>query len=475
MMTKTTIVATLGPASSTQEIISRFMENGVSVFRLNFSHSTPETAELLLGMIREAEKSFPHAIAVMGDLCGPKIRIGAIQPEGTILSEGQTVLITDDPSDTAPDRFCTNTPQVISDVCVGQRLLINDGAIVLRVEDKQAGLLRCRVIVGGAISSHKGLNLPDTDLGLPAITDQDWEWIAWAIRHELDYLALSFVRTAEEIRSLKKYLEKQGSPIKVVAKIEKLQAIENLEPIIRETDAVMVARGDLGVEMDLSEVPLVQKNITRLCRTHGKPVIVATQVLQSMIDNSFPTRAEVSDIANAVMDFADAVMLSGESAVGKYPLEAVKTIHTVCGKTEAFLEKTPFIRPKMESLPTYQQIEAIARSIAQMLDEVPCELIVAATESGTTASLLSKARIHVPILALCPTQSIARKLSLHYGILSVFCGPITRTSEFTEKAETIILKNQWASPGGQILLVIGRNLLPQQNTYAIIFHTLQGS
>jgi pyruvate kinase len=304
--------------------------------------------------------------------------------------------------DTAPDRFCTNTPQVISDVCVGQRLLINDGAIVLRVEDKQAGLLRCRVIVGGAISSHKGLNLPDTDLGLPAITDQDWEWIAWAIRQELDYLALSFVRTAEEIRSLKKYLEKQGSPIKVVAKIEKLQAIENLEPIIRETDAVMVARGDLGVEMDLSEVPLVQKNITRLCRTHGKPVIVATQVLQSMIDNSFPPRAEVSDIANAVMDFADAVMLSGESAVGKYPLEAVKTIHTVCGKTEAFLEKTPFIRPKMESLPTYQQIEAIARSIAQMLDEVTCELIVAATESGTTASLLSKARIHVPITGTLP-------------------------------------------------------------------------
>ncbi len=472
MPTKTTIVATLGPASSTPEMIGGFIENGVNVFRLNFSHGTPEMHESALSIIRDAETRAPHAVAVMGDLCGPKIRIGRIVPDGAVLTEGQAVLITDNPDDTSPDRFHTNTPQVVGDVQVSQRLLINDGAIVLRVEDKQPDRLACKVIVGGPISSHKGLNLPDTDLGLPAITERDWQWVQWAIAHELDYLALSFVRTPEEIRQLKDYLAGQGSPIGVVAKIEKPQAVRNLEAIIEASDAVMVARGDLGVEMDLADVPLVQKEITRLGRLYGKPVIVATQVLQSMIENPIPTRAEVSDTANAVMDFADAVMLSGESAVGRYPLEAVRTIREVCGRTETFIEKHDLQRPRMESVPTHKEMEVIARTVAGMLDEINCELVVAATESGCTAALLSKARIDAPILALCPSRSLARRLSMYYGVLPVCCDDLHDINDFTRTAERFILSRRRARLGGRVLLVVGRNLLPHNNAFALVLHTL---
>lgn len=472
MFTKTTIVATLGPASSTQAVIRQFIAHGVGVFRLNFSHGTPELYEPLLATIREVEREFPHAVAVMGDLCGPKIRISEIVPDGAALEAGQRVLITDDASDTSPDRFHTNTPPVVRDVRIGQRLLINDGAIVLRVEDRQEGRLVCKVVTGGPISSHKGLNLPDTDLGLPAITERDWQWAEWAVRHELDFLALSFVRTAEEIVELKEFLARQNSSIRVVSKIEKPQAVGRLEAIVQASDAVMVARGDLGVEMDVAEVPLVQKRITQMCRRYGKPVIVATQVLQSMIESPIPTRAEVSDIANAVMDFTDAVMLSGESAVGKYPLEAIETIREVCGRTEAFLDQTDIARPRVEILTSHRDMEVIARSVGRMLDEIECDLVVAATESGCTAALLSKARIDVPILALCPTPAIARQLCMHYGVIAVNCGAIHGIGEFTQTAESIISRHGWARPGGRVLLVMGRNLLVQKNNFALVLHTL---
>lgn len=472
MITKTGIVATLGPASSGRDLIRRFIENGVTTFRLNFSHGNESAHEALLKTIREIDDEFPRAVAVMGDLCGPKIRINHIEPDGGLIEEGDPVVITKDGDAGTPQQFSTNYPQLIEDVEIGQRILLDDGSLVLRVEDKESGRLLCRVLVGGPLHSRKGINLPDTEVSLPAITPYDWKWVDWAVAHELDYLALSFVQRAEEVFQLKKVLREKDSPIKVVPKIEKPRAVENIEAIIHVSDAILVARGDLGVEMPAAEVPLIQKRITSLCRRFGKPVIVATQVLQSMIEHPTPTRAEVSDIANAVMDYADAVMLSGETAVGRYPLQAIRVIREVSGKTEAYQEAADIPRPPMETDPALHDLSVIARSVAQMLDEIECALVVVGTKSGTTARLMSKARMDVPILSFCPDKRMNRQISMHYGVISVLCPFMKDIHEFVAFAEEKILRYGWAKEGQQILVLPGRDLLPKKNSHAIILHTL---
>jgi pyruvate kinase len=300
----------------------------------------------------------------------------------------------------------------------------------------------------------------------------DWQWVDWAVENELDYLALSFVQQAEEVLRLKQALSEKGSPIKVVSKIEKPRAVENLQSIIQASDAVLVARGDLGVEMPAAEVPLIQKKITSLCRRFGKPVIVATQVLQSMIEHPSPTRAEVSDIANAVMDYADAVMLSGETAVGKYPLQAVQVIRQVCGKTEAYMESANLPRPPIETDPSLHDLSVLARTVAQMVDEIDCALVVVGTRTGTTARLLSKARIDVPILSFCPDPRMNRQIGMHYGVISVLCPMMGDLREFAGFAESVILDYSWAKEGQQIVVLPGRDLLPKHNSHAVILHTL---
>lgn len=472
MFTKTGIVATLGPASSGRDRIRQLIEAGVTTFRLNFSHGDPAAHGAMLENIRMAAQEFPHAVAVMGDLCGPKIRTGLIEPDGGIMEEGSRVILTAQEAPGTPQRFSVSYPNLIEDVRIGQRILLDDGSLVLQAEAKEPGCLVCRVLVGGPLHSRKGVNLPDTDLSIPAITPRDWQWVDWAVQQELDYLALSFVQQAEEVLRLKEVLREKGSPIKVVSKIEKPRAVENLQSIIQASDAVLVARGDLGVEMPAAEVPLIQKRITSLCRRFGKPVIVATQVLQSMIEHPSPTRAEVSDIANAVMDYTDAVMLSGETAVGKYPLLAVQMIRQVCGKTEQYVDAANLPRPPMETDPSLHDLSVIARSVAQMADEIDCALVVVGTKTGTTARLLSKARFDVPILSFCPDPRMNRQIGMHYGVISVLSPLMKDIREFAAYAEAAILEHGWAEEGRQILILPGRDLLPKRNSHAIILHTL---
>ncbi|HPY76576.1 MAG TPA: pyruvate kinase [Anaerohalosphaeraceae bacterium] len=475
MITKTGIVATLGPATEDQDRIRQLIEAGVTTFRLNFSHGDRQTHGALLENIRQAAKKFPHAVAVMGDLCGPKIRTGRIEPDGGIITEGSQVILTAQEIVGTPQRFSISYPNLIEDVQIGQRILLDDGSLVLQAESKEKGILRCKALVGGPLYSRKGVNLPDTDLSIPAITPYDWQWADWAVENDLDYLALSFVQQAEEVVRLKQSLVEKGSSIKVVSKIEKPRAVENLESIIHASDAVLVARGDLGVEMAAAEVPLIQKRITRLCRRFGKPVIVATQVLQSMIEHPWPTRAEVSDIANAVMDFADAVMLSGETAVGKYPLEAVRVISQVCGKTEAYMDTSNLPRPPIETDPGLHDLSVIARSVAQMVDEIECALVAVGTKTGATARLLSKARIDVPILSFCPNPRMNRQISMHYGVLSILCPLMQDLHEFTAYIESCILQNGWARKGQRIVILPGRDLMPGRDSQAVILHTLPES
>ncbi len=469
---KTGIIATLGPASESAEMIREFIAHRVSTFRLNFSHGTFDSHQEVLERINQVRSEFSHSISVMGDLCGPKIRIGKIEP-GTVLNDDQEVTIVVGNEAGNAEQFSTTYVDLIKDIESGQRILINDGQIILGVLSKTADAVCCKVLVGGPLSSHKGLNLPDTRLSTKAITEKDWRCVDWAIEHNLDYLALSFVQYADEIRTLKKYLAEKGSNIKVVPKIEKPLAVENIESIINVSDAVLIARGDLGVEMDLARVPLVQKQITALCRRLGKPVIVATQVLQSMIENASPTRAEASDVSNAVLDYADVLMLSGETAVGKYPVDAVKSLGHLSRTTESFLEARNEPRPRIDAGADLAGKAAAARNVAHLLDEVPAKLVVASIESPEIASLLGKARIDVPILALCADQHIARQISLNYGLISVYQpGRCESFHRWVADVDHVVLENRWADKGDKLLLMPPLSVLACNTTGAIMMHEI---
>ena len=297
---------------------------------------------------------------------------------------------------------------------VGHRIFIDDGQIELNVTKKTQNQLLCTVKTGGSLYTGKGINVPDTHISIPSITSRDWQCIDWAIRNNLDFLAMSFVRTADDILQLRNYLQEADADIKIIAKIETSQSLNHLDGIIETSDAVLVARGDLGVEIDLAEVPLVQKKITHLGRHYGKPVIVATQMLQSMINAPAPTRAEVSDVANAIMDFADVVMLSGETAVGKFPVEAVKTICRIANVTEAFLDENKHIHPRAVTIDVLAITAAIARSVAQIVDDVRPKLVAVWSQTGSSAGLLSKARIDTPVLVFSSNERLCRQMSLHY-------------------------------------------------------------
>lgn len=468
---KTGIIATLGPASESTEMIREFIQHRVSTFRLNFSHGTFDSHKELLDRINQVRGEFTHSISVMGDLCGPKIRIGEIE-SGTVLDDEQEVTISvgDEVGNAA--HFTTTYADLMKDIETGQRILIDDGLIALGVLSKTTDAIRCKVLVGGKLSSHKGMNLPDTRLSTKAITEKDWQCVDWAIEHDLDYLALSFVQYADEIRMLKDYLVEKGSRIQVVPKIEKPLAVENIESIIHVSDAILIARGDLGVEMDLARVPLVQKKITALCRRLGKPVIVATQVLQSMIENASPTRAEASDVSNAVLDYADVLMLSGETAVGKYPIDAIKSLSHISRTTEAFLEELNETRPKIEAGSELAAKAAVARTVAHLLDEVKAKLVVAWIQTADIASLLSKARIDVPILAICPDTLIARQISLNYGVVSVYRQMPTSFQQWIEQVDQMVLENRWADKGDKLLLMPPLSILSKHTTGAIMMHEI---
>ncbi len=474
-MIKTKIIATLGPSCNHKETIQSLIDNGVDIFRLNFSHDSFNDHAQILKTLNSVRVQHRHTTAVMGDLCGPKIRIGRIQPDGEILKEGDEVSIIHSEEEGNITRFGTNYEYFSQDVKVDQRIFIDDGQIALRVIRKDNVQTVCKVVAGGPLHSHKGINLPDSTISMPSITERDWECVDWAIRNEIDFLALSFVRSAEEINQLKNYLSKARADIKVVAKIETPQALNNLESIVQASDAILVARGDLGVEMDLSEVPIIQKNITLLCRRLGKPVIVATQMLQSMIYTSVATRAEVSDVANAIMDLTDVVMLSGETAVGKYPLKASETIRRIARVTEEYIYKEKNIRRRTIVTDDSALTAAMAHSVGTIVNDISAKIVAVWSQTGTTARLLSKERINAPILALSSDQRKCNQMSLHYGVIPR-CQPIPEDLDtFTHIVDQYIISRNWAKIGDKIVLVVGQRIGIAGATNAIIVHTISDS
>jgi len=473
-MIKTKIIATLGPSCEGAGVIEALIDKGVDVFRLNFSHGTLDEHDKRLETVNAARHRHSQMTAVLGDLCGPKIRTGPVEPEGRILNVGDEVRIVSGSQPGTANRFGTNYEHFNQDVGIGHRIFIDDGQITLNVVGRDGEDLLCTVVDGGPLYSHKGINLPDTMIRKPSITEFDWECVDWAIKRNLDFLALSFVRSADEINQLKEYIRKAGAEIKVVAKIETPQALAHLESIVEASDAVLVARGDLGVEMDLAELPLLQKRITKMCRHYGKPVIVATQMLQSMIENPTATRAEVSDIANAVMDYTDAVLLSGETAVGKYPVKAAEMIERIAKVTEGYLDKQ-YTTVYHRSTTTAELVltAAMARSVAQIVEDIDAKLVAAWSQSGSTARLLSKERIDVPILAFSSDDKSCRQMCLHYGVIPC-CRPIPEDSKrFTSMVDKLITESKWANAGDRIVLVTGQQIGAVGTTSSIHVHNVK--
>jgi len=471
-MIKTKIIATLGPSCAEAGILDAMIDNGVDVFRLNFSHGTLDQHDKLLETLNAARSRHHQMTAVLGDLCGPKIRTGRIEPEGQILYAGDKVSIVPGNQVGTAHRFGTNYEHFNQDVEIGHRVFLDDGQITLNVVGRDGEDLVCEVVDGGTLSSRKGINLPDTRIRIPSITEFDWQCINWAIKRNLDFLALSFVRSADEINQLKEYIRKAGADIKVVAKIETPQALEHLEPIVTASDAVLVARGDLGVEMDLAELPLIQKRITKMCRDCGKPVIVATQMLQSMIENPTATRAEVSDVANAIMDYTDAVLLSGETAVGKYPVKAAQTIERIARVTEAYLDKQFGAHQRSTTTEEFSLIAAVARSVGQIVEDIDAKLVAVWSQSGSSARFLSKARIDVPILALSSDERSCRQMCLHYGVIPCCRAIPEDIRHFTSLVDKLIIENNWAQPGDRVVLVAGRPLGAPGTTNSINVHNI---
>lgn len=450
--------------------MTRLIEEGVRAVRINFSHGSFDDFAKYLEVIREASRRTGVAVGIMGDLSGPKIRLGKVAGGSLELTPGDQVVFLND-GDTVRregERVLVPTSYdlLVSEVQPGHRVLIDDGNVRLLAVERRQGQLVCQVTVGGPISDRKGVNLPDTCLSMPSMTDYDQTCVDWAVQNKVDYLALSFVRQAGDVQELKQKLSvacqthgcEQRVPI--IAKIEKPEALRDLEAITAISDAIMVARGDLGVEMNLAEVPLIQKRIVRMAHDHGKPVVVATQMLQSMIEQATPTRAEVSDVANAILDGADALMLSGETAVGKYPVRAVRMMSQTAGITEIerIASRNGIARPPKHPQASRYRTAALAHGVTAVAQDLAAKFVVMWSERGGGARYLSQNRLSVPIIAVSSSNAALRTMSLMFGVTAVGMPRPEHTNDFVAKVDDLLLDNDWASMGDPVVLVMGEPL-----------------
>jgi pyruvate kinase len=415
---RTRIVCTLGPASSSVAMLTQLIESGMDVVRLNFSHGTHEEHLRAIQNVHAAVEKTGNEVAILQDLQGPKIRIGEIGVPAIDLRHGERLVITTETIIGGPGRVSTTYVGLPGDVHPGDDILLDDGKLRLRVTAVAGHDVQCEVLVGGPLSSHKGINLPGVAVTAPSFTDKDLHDLEFGIAQGIDFVALSFVRSADDVRRLRATISARvpaGAKIPVIAKIEKPQAIANIDEIIAEADGIMVARGDLGVELPPEDVPIHQKMIIQRCNTAGKPVIVATQMLESMVGNPTPTRAEASDVANAVIDGGDAVMLSGETSVGKYPLEAVRIMERIIRKVES--ERLGRGRLALEGRGIVaDRHDALGRSACVLAEQMRAAAIVTVTNSGQTARVLARYRPDPPIVAITDSPKTLRTLSIIWGV-----------------------------------------------------------
>ncbi|CAN0654812.1 pyruvate kinase [Nitratireductor aquimarinus] len=448
---KVKILATLGPSSSEEETIQRLFEAGADVFRINMSHASHELMRTLVGRIRAVEKKVGHPIGILADLQGPKLRVGTFANKSVELSVGQKFTLDDNPEPGDEKRAHLPHPEILKSVEPGHRLLIDDGRLQLKALKNDGKSITCEVVAGNKISDRKGVSLPDTDLPMGALTDKDRKDLDAVLSADVDWIALSFIQRPEDLAEVRKVARGRAS---LLAKIEKPQAVKRLAEIIELSDALMVARGDLGVEMPLEAVPGIQKQITRACRRAGKPVVVATQMLESMISAPVPTRAEVSDVATAVFEGADAVMLSAESAAGDYPVEAVSTMSSIATKVEQ--DPTyPTIINGQRSEPEPTGADAISMAARQIAETLNLSAIISYTSSGTTGLRAARERPQVPIIALSPVVQTARRLSLVWGTHCVVTEDAADLDDMVNRACRIAYEEGFAKPGNRVIVTAG--------------------
>ncbi len=448
---KTKVLATLGPASESDEMVARLFMAGADVFRINMSHSSHDVLRARVAQLRALEAAHDRPVGVLVDLQGPKLRVGTFKDGGVELVEGQRFTLDSDPEPGSADRVHLPHPEILAPLEVGHVVIIDDGKLRLRVIEETATEAVTIVEVGGRISNRKGVSLPDTLIPVSAMTEKDRADLDAALDVGVDWIALSFVQRAEDVAEVKKIV--RGRAL-VMAKIEKPQAVAKLESIIEVSDALMVARGDLGVEMPLEKVPGIQKRITRLARKYGKPVVVATQMLESMITSPVPTRAEVSDVGTAVFEGADAVMLSAESAAGKYPEIAVATMSRIAEEIEADPNYAVIIAGQRTE-PEHTGADAIAAAARQIAETIDLKAIVVWTASGSTALRIARERPQTPTLVLTPSLQTARRLTLVWGVHAVVGPDPADVSDMAERGADAAFQQGFATPGQRIIMVAG--------------------
>ncbi len=458
MSKRTKIVATIGPASEKPAVLNALIKAGMNVARLNLSHGSHENHAELIKNIRSAGGKYGEPVAILADLQGPRIRVGTLPEKGLNLKVGDKVTMDTSLENYRGGKIPITCPGLEKDLKNGVRILLNDGRIELIVKKIQSPLIEAEVKVGGLLTSHKGLNFPDCRLSISAITDKDKDDLKFVLGEGVDLIALSFVREAKDILDLrfliKEYLKnkKQLAPIQIIAKIEKGEAIKNIDEIVNAADGIMVARGDLGIEMPAEDVPLWQKKIIAKCLAEAKPVIVATQMLDSMTHSPRPTRAEVSDVANAVMDHTDAIMLSNETAAGEYPVETVAMMAKIVVKTEASV----FDDLPLDKKPADGETEIVLSQLARLLaDEVGAKAILAASITGETGRQISRFRPELPIFVATDTATVQRQLNLSWGIRPFILPPCKSIEELVERSLAYLKQKKELKKGDKIIIVAG--------------------
>jgi pyruvate kinase len=445
------IVCTLGPAVDSPEMIRRLVEAGMDVARLNMSHGNHDDHRRRYELVRQASDSTGHGVGIVADLQGPKIRLETFTAGKVKLAQGDEFVITTRDVEGDASICGTTYKGLPGDVAEGDPILIDDGKLRLRVVKVEDDAVTTRVEVGGKVSDHKGLNLPGVAVSVPAMSEKDVDDLRWALRMSVDFVALSFVRSAADVEDVRRVMREEGVILPVIAKIEKPQAIDNLDEVIDAFDAFMVARGDLGVECPLEDVPFLQKRVIDKARRNAKPVIVATQMLESMISSPAPTRAEASDVANAVLDGTDAVMLSGETSVGEYPIETVETMARIISSTEdhelakmAAIDWQPLTRGGV-----------IAKAAAEVADRVDAKYLVAFTQSGDSARRASRYRGRIPVLAFTPEARVRSQLALSWGVETFLTNPVEHTDEMVRQVDEALLEIGRVKQGDLVVIIAG--------------------
>ncbi len=452
-MRRTKIVCTIGPVTDTEEVLGQLMDAGMNVARLNFSHGSHGQHLQTLRRIRNVAEKKGQPIAILQDLAGPKLRVGKFKKDPVNLKPGQTFTLTIDDIAGDESRVGVTFPELPKDVQAGERILLADGAIELLVEKTDAKNVICKVKVGGLLSSHKGVNLPGISLSVKAFTDKDRADLEFGLEHGVDYIAVSFVRRKDDILEIKDFMESKSQRVPIIAKIEKHEALENIAEIIDAADGIMVARGDLAVETALERVPLAQKMIIKLCNEASKPVITATQMLKSMVENPRPTRAEANDVANAVLDGTDAVMLSEETTIGNYPIEAVKTMANIIAVTEN--SQVAQLNRRSHDTSVASIAQAVSHASYQMARDLKAAVIITPTQSGSTARMVSSFRPAQPIIAFSPIPEVVRRLNLVWGVYPIMSGVFQNTDEMMEEAMDKAIKSGLAKIGDTVVITAG--------------------